>query len=113
MMTIIVAVLMAANGAACVVAGYYVLSAINRMGSETREAIKAAYWLKAVGLFTQVCAVADYFHGDPLAWPWLLLAGVAMTNAGTGLLYLVNRRACRCPECPVRRIACPEQGRPA
>jgi len=100
----IVPLLMLLILATTLVALYYALCAIVRMSPGTRASIRFGFIAKAGGLGVVVAAVADFFLGDPYAWPWLMLAGVALSNAGTACIYMANRRHCRCPECPVRRI---------
>lgn len=101
----IVTLLMLLIGATSLVAIWYGVSAIARMSPCTRFSIRMAFVAKATGLATVFAAVLDYFFGDPYAWPWLMLAGLALSNAGTAGIYMVNQRCCRCPECPTRRIA--------
>lgn len=90
--------------ATSLVAIWYGVGAIARMRPDTRLSIRIAFIAKTTGLAAIVAAVVDYYLGDPFAWPWLMLGGVALANAGTAGIYIVNRRSCRCPECPVRRI---------
>lgn len=96
----IVNALMIINAVASLVALWYGLCAINAMSRDTRHSVRWAFVAKASGYFTQVAATVDFFHGEALAWPWLLLVGVILANAGTAALYLVNRRRCGCEHCP-------------
>ena len=101
-MTAIVALLMILIGLSSIVAIWHVVSAIARMSPRTRAGIRYAMVAKATGLATLLAAVTDHFAGAPYTWPWLMLVGVALTNAGTAALHVVSRRDCHCPECPMR-----------
>lgn len=100
----IVKLLMILIGLTSLIAMWHVVGGIARMSPNTRHAIRAAFVAKATGLATIVAAVLDHFLGAPYTWPWLMLGGVTLTNAGTAALHVFNRRDCLCPECPVRRI---------
>ncbi|WP_068634893.1 hypothetical protein [Thauera butanivorans] len=91
------------------VALYFTLCAVTHMGRCTRGRIRWAYIAKAGGQFVLLASVADYLLGDPYAWPWLMLVGVALSNAGTAGIHMLNRRQCKCPECPVRQLAAAER----
>lgn len=101
-MTDIVAGLIVVNAVACLVAVYYAICAINTMSRRTPLPVWLAFIGQGLGWFVQFLAAIDYLHGAALAWPWFLLAGLVLANAGTGALYLANRRECRCPGCPAR-----------
>lgn len=96
--------LVLANGLACAVGVWVVLRAIAAMRRDTRATIRWSFIAKSAGLALQLAAVLDYFFGDPFAWPWLLLAGVALANLGTAALYVFTRKSCRCQECTFRRL---------
>ena len=100
----IVALLMILIIATSLVALWFIVGAIAHMSPRTRLAIRAAFVAKATGLFIIFAAALDHFLGAPYTWPWLMLGGITLANAGTAVLHLANRRGCRCPECPVRRI---------
>lgn len=85
------------------VALWHCLCTINQMSRSTHHGVRIAYVLNATGHFMVILAVLDFLHGDPMAWPWLLLAGVATTNIGVALRHAVTRRICWCPECLMRR----------
>lgn len=76
--------------------------AINRMSARTHHGVRIGYVLKASGQFGMILACIDYLHGDPMAWPWLLLLAATINNAGTGIIHVSTRRACKCSECPIR-----------
>lgn len=103
-MTAIVPLLMILIGITSLVAIWYVVGAIARMSPRTRLAIRAGYIAKATGLATILAAVIDHFAGAPYTWPWLMLGGVALANAGGAAIHVFNARDCHCPECPVRRV---------
>lgn len=103
-MTAIVPLLMILIGITSLVAGWYVVGTIVRMSPSTRLAIRAGYIAKAWGLAFLFAAFLDHFLGAPYTWPWLMLGGVALVNAGGVVIHVSNRRDCHCPECPVRRI---------
>lgn len=96
--------LMALIGALSLVACWFVCLGIVAMCPTTPGRLKAAFVAKASGHFIVFLSALDYWHGEPLGWPWVLLTGVALYSGGAALLHLVNRRDCKCPECPVRRI---------
>ena len=100
--------LMLVLASATLVALWHNVTVINRMGPKTHNGVRWAYVLKAAGNFGLILAVFDYMHGDPMAWPWLLLGSVTAMNTGTALLHIATRRICQCPECPMRRqfISC-------
>ena len=100
----IVSALMILIGVTSLVAIWFCVSAIARMSPCTRFSIRISFVAKATGLATVFAAALDFFFGDPYVWPWLMLFGVALSNAGTAGIYMSNRRCCRCPECPVRRV---------
>lgn len=100
----IVALLMLLVIAASLVSLWFIVGAITRMSPHTRLTIRAAFITKATGLFVILAAGVDHFLGAPYTWPWLMLGGVTLANAGTAMLHLANRRGCRCSECPVRRV---------
>lgn len=100
----IVAALMLLIAATSLVALWHVCCAIARMSPATRGGIRFAFVAKAGGLFILLAAVVDHFFGAPYTWPWLMLVGVALFNAGVALLHVATRRDCRCPECPVRQV---------
>lgn len=75
---------------------------IARMSRATRFSIRLSFVAQTTGLAATCAAVLDYIAGDPFTWPWLMLLGVSLTNAGTAGLYVFNRRACACPGCPSR-----------
>lgn len=91
----IVSALVLANGIACAAGCLVMLRAIADM-KNPRERIRWMSILKATGFAIQILAALDYFIGDPYAWPWLLLFGVALANTGTALLYLLNRDCAGC-----------------
>lgn len=95
--------LMALLAIATCVALWHTVAVINKMGPRTNNGVRFAYVFKATGYFLLILACFDYLHGDPIAWPWLLLSGIAMANGGVALLHFVTRRTCQCPECPMRR----------
>lgn len=103
MMSATILTLMAVLATTTAVALWHCVSVVNRMGPKTHHGVRLAYVLKSSGHFTLLLACFDYLHGDPIAWPWLLLTGVAITNMGTALLHAVTRRVCQCPDCPMRR----------
>lgn len=96
-------VIMVILAATTLVALWHCVSVINRMSSRTHDGVRWAYILKATGHFVLLLAVFDFLHGDPMAWPWLLLMGVALANGGTAVLHAVTRRMCQCPDCPMRK----------
>lgn len=106
----IVAALMILIGLTGLVAIWHVCAALARMSPSTRFTIRAGYISKAGGLAIIFAAVIDHFFGAPYTWPWLMLAGVALSNAGSAAIHIANRRDCRCPECPVRRIYLADKG---
>lgn len=103
-MIAIVPLLMILIGLTSLVAGWYVVSTIVRMSPRTRLPIRAGYIAKAGGLAFLFASVLDHFFGAPYTWPWLMLAGVTLSNAGAVAIHVFNARDCHCPECPVRRI---------
>lgn len=105
----IVLTLMLLIGITSLVALWFVVYAIASMSRRTRFTIRAGHIAKATGLATILGAVLDHFVGAPYTWPWLMLGGVALTNAGAAVIHIANRRDCRCPECPVRRIYLSEE----
>lgn len=108
-MSVTVMALMAALAAATAIALWHNVAVVNKMGPKTHHGVRASYVLKATGQFVLLLACFDYLHGDPIAWPWLLLTGVVIANAGTALLHGVTRRVCQCPDCPMRRHFLPCQ----
>lgn len=78
------------------------LCAINSMRwRETRRAVAFSFLLIAWGWGAVTFAAIDYLvHGSLLFWPYLLLFGVMLLAGGNSILYLMNRRECRCLGCP-------------
>lgn len=107
----LVSILMVLIGIATTLLLWHVLVVIIKMKRETRESIRWSFITKAAGLGTTLASVVDYFHGEPMGWPWVLLAGVALSTTGSTLLYIVNRRTCNCFECPIRGI-CANESQP-
>lgn len=99
----VIAALVVANGIACAVGVWVVLRAIAAMGRDTAESVRWSFVAKSAGLALQLAAALDYFLGDPYAWPWLMLAGVALANVGTAALYVLNRKAAGCQGCSNRK----------
>lgn len=83
---------------------WHCATSINHMSPSTSASVRWPYVLKAGGYFIQILAVLDYLRGDPMAWPWLLLVGITLGNAGSALLHIYAKRDCRCPECPIRSM---------
>ena len=81
--------------------------ALNAMHiSHTPHRIIAAFLAIAIGWLLLFFAALDYLsHNQPKLWPWALLGGVFLLALGNAVLYLVNRRDCKCPGCPARRSA--------
>lgn len=58
----------------------------------------------AFGWILLFFAALDFLsHNQPRLWPWALLGGVWLLAIGNAVLFLVNRRQCACPGCPVRK----------
>ena len=102
----VVAALIVSNAMVCLIGAFYAACAIETMSRRTKLSIWLAFIAQGVGWFCQFLAAIDYFHGDALGWPWFLLAGVLLANAGTACVFLANRRDCSCPGCPARQALC-------
>jgi hypothetical protein len=100
----LVIALILANAVFCAAGCWVVLRALAAMSRGARESVRWAFIAKSAGQAVQIAAAADYFIGDPRAWPWLLLSGVALSNLATALLFHINRRACDAAECVYRRM---------
>lgn len=75
-------------------------------------AISAGFVLVSVGWGAIVLAAIDYLvHRDPVAWPAVLMLGLAALAVGNAGIYLGNRRRCTCVGCPGRgsRAASPDR----
>lgn len=99
----LVTVLISLNAIAAAVDTFYAACAVNAMGRETRTLIRWTFIITALAHFAQVLAGIDYVFGQALAWPWLFLFGVAVSNGGAAMVYLISRRQCTCAACPMRR----------
>lgn len=71
---------------------------------QTRWRIILPFWLIAFGWIALLFAALDFLaHNQPRLWPWALLSGVLLLAVGNAVLFMVNRRQCSCPGCPVRK----------
>lgn len=70
----------------------------------TRRRIIGPFVSIAIGWILLFFAALDFLsHNQPKLWPWALLSGVGLLAIGNAVLFLVNRRQCSCPGCPVRK----------
>ncbi len=95
----VIGALLAINGIASVVCGYFTLCAINAMGRSTSLPVRLGYLVKGVGLFALFLSAFDYWHEQAAAWPWFFLFGVTSTLIGEALIYIAVYAKCGCPHC--------------